>query len=261
MAALALSAQDVLPYTHFIFANVGADSENPDTLRYIDAVAKPYAQAHGLHIVEVRRILRSGDDAPTLYEDIMSDTSNIPIPAFWGTAPVRRNCTSRWKIKVIERWMKQHAGATKQERKPLGVGISTDESHRMRTDDPEREPYIIKEYPLIDLMMTRHMCQDVITKAGLPLAPKSACWFCPYRPKSEWVQFRRDKSDLFDKAVEVEVRVNEKRAAMGKTPLYLTSYGMPLDKAISLEKVQSISSSAMFADDDSMACESGYCMT
>ena len=256
MAALVLSAQSVLPYTHFIFADVGADSENPDTLRYIDTVAKPFAQAHSLHIVEVRRILRSGDDAPTLYEDAMRDNGNVSIPVYMtGGAPGSRNCTSKWKVAVVERWMKQHAGATKQERKPLGVGISTDESHRMRTDDPEREPYIIKEYPLIDLMMTRHMCQDVITKAGLPLAPKSSCWFCPYKRKAEWARLRSDRPDLFGKAVALESRLNEKRTAMGKDAVYLTASGTSLDKAIPL------ASNDMFADEDPMACESGYCMT
>ena len=173
MAVLVLSAQKTLDYTHFVLANVGDDSENPDTLQYVKNNDTPYANRHGLTIVEVKRQVR-GVDAPTLLEDAMGDNSNIPIPVYMsGGGPGARNCTSDWKIKVIEKWMRQNAGATKQNRVPLGVGISVDESHRMRTDDLEREPYLRKEYPLIDLYMTRAKCQEVILKAGLPLASVS----------------------------------------------------------------------------------------
>lgn len=257
MAALVLSARKQLPYTHFLFADVGADSENPDTLAYIDAVARPYAREHGLQIIDVKRVTRSGDDALTLYQDAMQDTGNVSLPVFMlSGAPGSRNCTSKWKIAVVEKWMRQNAGASKANRQPLGIGISVDEYHRMRTDDPEREPYIIKEYPLIELYLTRAQCQQIITNAGLPLAPKSSCWFCPYKRKSEWVRLRSDKPELFNAAVALEDRLNEKRAAMGKDRVFLTATGKPLGEAIPLASMN------MFADDDDpMGCESGYCMT
>lgn len=34
-------------------------------------------------------------------------------------------------------------------------------------------------YPLIEAGITRSMCRDLIVKAGLPIPPKSACFFCP----------------------------------------------------------------------------------
>lgn len=255
MAALVLSAQSTLNYTHFVLANVGNDSENPDTLKYVTSVAIPYAEAHGLHIVEVKRARKPGQDQ-TLFEDAWNENANIPIPVYMsGGGPGARNCTSEWKIKVIEKWMREHAGATKQNRVVLGVGISVDESHRMRTDDPEREPYLKKEYPLIDLMMTRRMCQEVITKAGLPLAPKSSCWFCPYKRRSEWSKMRAEQPELWAKAVELEQRIVAKRTRSGKDPAYLTAYNAPLENVIPLASIN------MFDDEDLMACESGYCMT
>jgi 3'-phosphoadenosine 5'-phosphosulfate sulfotransferase (PAPS reductase)/FAD synthetase len=36
-AALVLAAQGVIDYHTFLFANVGEDSENPDTLAYVRA--------------------------------------------------------------------------------------------------------------------------------------------------------------------------------------------------------------------------------
>lgn len=256
MAVLVLSAQGKLPYTHFVLANVGDDSENPDTLEYVERIARPYAEAHGLHVIEVKRE-RKPDQAQTLLEDAWNDTGNIPIPVYMSNAgPGSRNCTSKWKIAVIEKWMRNNAGATKQNRAPLGVGISVDESHRMRTDDPEREPYLFKEYPLIDLMMTRRMCQDIITQAALPLAPKSSCWFCPYKRRAEWMKLRTEHPILWEKAVELEQRIVEKRKRAGKDAAYLTAYNAPLEQVIPLASVN------MFDDDDDpLACESGYCMT
>lgn len=256
MAVLVLSAQGILPYTHFVLANVGDDSENPKTLEYVEQIARPYADAYGLSIVEIKRKPKS-DDVQTLYQETLTKKA-IPIPVFMsGGGPGRRNCTSDWKISVVKKWMRENAGATKKNRVPLGVGISVDESHRMRTDDPERDPYLIKEYPLIDLMMTRSKCQEIIIKAGLPLAPKSSCWFCPYKRRSEWTKMRTEEPELWQKAVELEQFIVQKRLDSGKDPAYFTSYNGPLEQVIPL------ASKNMFDldDDDPMACESGYCMT
>jgi hypothetical protein len=256
MAVLVLSAQGKLQYTDFLFSNVGDDSENPDTIVYVRDVAVPYAERHGLRIHHIQRE-RKPHQAQTLLQDAWNDNANIPIPVYLtGGGPASRNCTSEWKVKVIERWMRKNAGATKENRVALGVGISVDESHRMRTDDPEREPYIYKEYPLIDLMMTRSMCHDVINKAAIPVAPKSSCWFCPFKRKSEWSRMRQTHPELFEKAIILEQRMNAKRAKAGKDSAYLTATGLPIDKAIAA------ASRDMFDDDeDPMACESGYCMT
>lgn len=42
-AALVLPAQARIDFPVFLFSNVGDDSEHPDTLRYVEDVAKPYA--------------------------------------------------------------------------------------------------------------------------------------------------------------------------------------------------------------------------
>ena len=254
MAALILSAQHRLDYTHFLFSNVGSDSENPQTIEYIKDVAKPYAAAHGLEIIEIQRATRDGTPI-TIYGDIMGDSSSICIPVHLiGSGPASRNCTSKWKADTVERWMRKHAGASKTNRLPLGVGISIDEYHRMRTDDPDREPFIRKEYPLIDMRLTRSDCQVIITAAGLPMAPKSSCYFCPFKRRSDWAKLRAEQPELFQRSIEIENRINEKRRAAGKDPAYLTAAEKPLDQAID-------GVTANFFDDDPLACESGYCMT
>ena len=50
-AVLVLQAQGKLNYDEFVFANVGDDSENPETLEYVNRYSKPFAAAHGIRLV------------------------------------------------------------------------------------------------------------------------------------------------------------------------------------------------------------------
>lgn len=258
VAAMVLSAQGKLPYTHFIFADVGRDSENPDTLHYIDNVVKEYAERHGLHYIETKWE-RTEDRAQTLHAALVEDRNDIAIPFHMkGSGPAWRNCTTYWKVKVIDRWAKAN-GATLKQRIPIGIGISTDEAHRMRTDDPKRDRYTIKEYPLIDLGLRRGDCVDIIEGAGLKIPPKSSCWFCPYKVDRDWAELRRKHPALFDKAIDLEETIQAKRAKFGKRDdVYLWWRGK------SLKEFDLVESKNMFDDDDDaelMNCESGHCMT
>lgn len=265
MAVLILSAQGKLDYTDFIFANVGDDSENPKSLEYIKNVAIPFANNHGLKIIEVSR-QRSSDDKPkTLYQELLSD-KYITIPVYLNNSgPQSRSCTTHWKINVINKYAKKNCGATKKNRIEVGVGISTDESHRMRTDDPVRFPYTYKTYPLIDLMLTRAMCHDIIFSAGLPIAPKSSCYFCPYKKPRDYIEMHNDNPELFAKAVALENQLNAKiqyrtgeHGVKNKHVAYLTPTGKPLINLIDLTHAQMKLDGI---DDELFHCESGYCMT
>ena len=266
MAVLVLSAQGKLDYTDFLFSNVGDDSENPKTLEYVAKYAVPYAEQHGLRLIEMKRERRLPSQPQTLYQELYAEANYVPIPLYLnGGGPQRRSCTGKWKIQVVDKYVRRHYGATKTNRIEIGVGISTDESHRMRTDDPERDPYTYKTYPLIDLMMNRNACLQTIANAGIPIPPKSSCYFCPYKKTSEWIEMSRTEPDLFQKAVELEDMINVKLSR--RTTIHSdrpTAYGYlnktkrPLselrDRASMQPKMEGL-------DEDPLACESGYCMT
>lgn len=266
MAVLVLSVQGRLDYTEFLFSNVGNDSENPKTLEYVNNIAKPYAETYGLKIVEMSRQRRLPTQPQTLLQEVYAEAKYVPIPLYLnGGGPQKRSCTGKWKIEVVDKYVRKNYGATKNNRIEIGVGISVDESHRMRTDDPERFPYTKKTYPLIDLMMNRKNCVDVISSAGLPIPPKSSCFFCPFKKPSEFVQMEKEDPILFSKVVDLENMINEKlshrvskysdrETAYG----YLTSARMPLIELVAQNKQQT--KIAGF-DDDVLHCESGYCMT
>jgi len=112
MAVLVMAAQGRFQYDAFLFANVGDDSENPDTLAYFDKVAVPFAARAGQTLIELKKMRRDGS-VDTLYQNIMGDNKSIPIPARMNGsgAPGNRTCTVDYKIRVIAKWQKMN-GAT-----------------------------------------------------------------------------------------------------------------------------------------------------
>lgn len=250
-AVMVLAAQGRIHYDAFVFANVGADSENPATLEYIENYTKPYAKEHGLNFVEVSRVRRG--EPLTLLEFATEENRTIPLPVYLASgAPSNRQCTIEFKIFVVDRWAKKQGA----KQAVTGLGISTDEIHRARTTEwyTDKITNLTKkrEYPLIDLMLSRDDCHTLIREAGLPLAPKSSCWFCPFQKPSSWTEMRQANPEMFDKAVELENRLNEKREYLGRDRVYLHSRKTPLELAVGMQE-------NMFSEFDN--CESGYCFT
>ncbi len=292
-AALVLAAQGRIDYRTFLFCNVGADSENPDTLTYVRDIAKPFAARHGLTFHEVERTRRDGS-RETIYGEITrSDNRSIGIPVYMGSgAPGNRSCTIDFKIAVVDKWLKQHTErgaihAMKEallrrsalgkldkealkrlmgtlngffaEQEPLaivGLGISLDEIQRVKPNmDVNTMAWKVNAHPLIfdvPRPLTRHDCLSIIADAGLPVPPKSSCWFCPYHSTRAWQDLRLTRPDLFEKAVQLETLINERRAMLGKDRVWLSSKLKPLSR-VTTDLVQ------LSLPEQEEMCESGYC--
>jgi hypothetical protein len=254
MAALVLAAEGKLKYDAFLFCNVGEDSEHPATLEYFRDYAQPFAAGASIPLHELRRNV-SGGDVRTLYQKLTDpeDKADI-IPFFLDRTGARseRACTSEFKIRVVAKWLKA-AGATKADPASTALGISMDEYHRMRSNSGIAWQTL--EYPLVDLRLHRQDCRNIIERAGLPIPPKSACWFCPFHTRAGWQKMKDHDPDLFAKACDLEATVNEKRARRGKEPVRLTRHRMPLAETVR-DGLQ-----LEFSDTDLGMCESGYCMT
>lgn len=252
-ACLVLAAKDLIPYRTFIFANVGDQAESPDTIRYVADVLKPYAEQSGIEWIDIQRTGKDGKKWD-LYDNLYEAQRSIPIPAFMpGGMPGTRQCTERYKIKPIARWIKKNApGCT------LGKGISTDEPARAK---PSRESDgYASAYPLIELGLDRKDCLRIAKEAGLPQPPKSSCWFCPFKTTDQWVTMRQERPEMFAKAIELEQHIQSIRLRIGRDPVYLSGIGgrkeLNLDHAI---PDQLGLFPAWYEEQDS--CESGYCMT
>jgi hypothetical protein len=197
-----LAATGRLDVRTFLFCNVGNDSEDPATLEYVERVAKPYAAAHGIELIELRKT-RFGEPE-TLYGRLTRPGSRfigIPVRMTGRSdgAPGRRSCTKDFKILVIARWLKQH-GATPEHPAIVNLGISMDEVERAKSPNASGIAWERLAYPLLDRRLYRDNCMELIRRAGLPIPPKSACWFCPFHSLREWREMRRSRHELFDRA-------------------------------------------------------------
>jgi hypothetical protein len=228
VAALVLASQGKIDYRTFIFANVGDDSEYPATMAYLRDVAIPFAETHGLEMVEVRKTKRDGT-TETLLEKLYRTKRSIDIPVrMYNGAPGKRGCTADFKIKPVAKEMRRR-GATKASPGMVGIGISLDEWTRMKGS---QLPHIINDYPLVEMGITRQDCLKIIKDAGLAIPPKSSCFFCPFHSIPVWQDLWSKEPELFARAVQLERMINERRASMGLQSLWLTSRARPLDEVI-----------------------------
>lgn len=255
VAALALAAAGRIDFRTFLFANVGEDSEYPGTLDYFRRYALPFAKANDIELRELHRIRRDGS-TETLYGRLSKEGSlSLPIPVRMSNgAPGTRSCTVDFKIKVIGKELKRR-GATADNPAVVGIGISLDEVQRANAS--RAKPYEQIVYPLLDLRLRRIDCFDVIRGAGLPIPPPSECWFCPFHRPEKWGDLRRNEPELFAKACDLERQLNNRRASLGKDPVWLTRFAKPLDVAIPDGQ-----DTLPFDEwDETALCDSGRCFT
>lgn len=232
-AMLVLAATGRIHADVALFANTGDDSEHPATLEYVRNIAIPYGYKHHIPVIELKRYVNG--KVRTLLGHIMDhddpNTLREPIPIYGSNgAPLSRSCTADWKIKVLGRWLKDRGFGTDRGIADVLIGISVDEIERAGRG--KNEKYENRRYPLLDLGLTRSHCEQVIRDAGLPVPPKSACYFCPFHRPQTWREMRRDEPELFQKSQELEDLLNSRRAHIGKAPVYLTGKGKRLSDAI-----------------------------
>jgi hypothetical protein len=265
-AALVLAAQGKLPATDdsnrwdcFLFANVGEQAESPSTLRYIEDFAMPFAEMHGIEVRELRKVRRDGTPRD-LYDDLHTGSRSIGIPVRMASgAPGTRRCTVDFKIAVIQKELRRMGARDEDGKRAIvGIGISMDELQRAKdwgVPNPQ-SPIQVKEYPLLRLRLRRRDAMQIIAEAGLPEPPRSACWFCPFHSRAEWTRLKRERPDLFDKAVSLERMLNDRRLELGKDQVWFTDFLRPLDQVIHDQ---------MTLDDewggDGATCDTGHCFT
>lgn len=136
------------------------------------------------------------------------------IPAFVanndGTVGIqRRQCTSDFKIEMIQRKLRTLIG--RDANTTQWIGISLDEVHRIK---PSRKKWIFNRYPLIEHRMTRHDCLTWMVAQKFPTPPRSACVFCPYHSDMEWARLKREEPAAFTHAVEHELALQHAYASV-----------------------------------------------
>lgn len=152
-----------------------------------------------VHRVEYGNLLTD-----TLSERPKGKFLRVDIPAFIVSngkvdGLINRSCTRDYKIKPIQRKLRDILGFKKGARIKGGVrviqwiGISLDEVHRMK---PSREAWIENRWPLIDARMNRHNCLLWMQRNGYPQPPKSSCMFCPYHSNNQWLALPEEEREI-----------------------------------------------------------------
>ena len=140
---------------------------------------------------------------------------------------VRRQCTSEYKIDVIDRFIRREViGLAPRQRWPKDrvvrqwIGISCDEFQRMKKTTSANR---VLWHPLIEAEelqrtppgtlrgitrgFTRKDCLRWLSDHGYPEPPRSACIGCPFRRNKEWLRLTRDE---FADACEVDRLIRER---------------------------------------------------
>lgn len=122
-----------------------------------------------------------------------------------GVGRLRRQCTGRWKIDPIRRWLQANRNKKTVE---LWIGISTDEALRMRPSDVK---YITHHWPLIEKRMSRNDCVVWLKSHDLEIPPKSACVFCPFHDARAWQELKRRGGEDWQRAIDVDNAIRKVR--------------------------------------------------
>lgn len=168
---------------------------------------------------------------------------HVSIPAFTAQNEgeslgiMRRQCTSEYKIKPIERFIKRTIlGLKSGQRMTVKVnqlfGISLDEAGRATRIKANSPHWSEPEFPLCDKMMTRADCLKWLDAFGVPhKVPRSACVFCPYKSDHEWVILRENDPDGWNRAVQIDDALRVEGTVMNRgcnDKLYLHKSCRPL---------------------------------
>lgn len=249
-AAMVLAAQSKIDYKTFLFADTG--DEHPETYEYIENVHKPFMEKHGMELRVLKRVSKDGETR-SIREEIEHEPNLIPLPVRLTVPrtgkhrapPLNRNCTGHWKIRVLEKHIREE-GATMHDPVMVGLGISYDEIQRM--SDSKRR-YQINDFPLIDGKITRDECRRIVKDAGLPSAPRSACFYCPFHNNDYWLRLRRKRPDLFEEVVELEREMSKRT---------LEKLGAPCTFKIR-GKMENLPDQQSLFEDGPDTCETAHC--
>jgi hypothetical protein len=209
--------------------------EMPTTWEYLREYMQPHLDPIGLKI-EIA-------DHSFSRVDLYANDGLTLMPAYTTEGRLSAFCSGKWKAEVIQRWLRSRG----VESCTQWIGYSLDELRRAKKD---RKAWCKTEYPLIDRMINRVMCEAIIRNAGMPLPSKSRCWCCPHQNIEEWREVR-SRPETWKAAVSLEEQINQKDPT--GAGLFLYSGRVPLQLA-TLEKDDGIAPPAH-------PCETGHCWT
>lgn len=141
------------------------------------------------------------------FEIVKSSLSKSLYTYMWDKKIVpskfRRDCTSKFKISPMRRYMRSLYG--KQEKFTQYIGIDYSEAHRVMTNDVQ---YITNCYPLVDNKIDREECKQILEEKGLLIPEKSGCYFCMFTSRKNWLKLLDEHPSLYESSMKLEQHAN-----------------------------------------------------
>lgn len=211
---LALIEQSKLPHPdRIIIADTGREKQS--TWDYLEKVARPRMRAIGLEIEIAPRSLA--------YVDIYSHQGTLLLPVYTATGKMTAFCSTEWKARVIDRYIRQTGGPVADKRIHW-IGFTYDERQRIKGEQG-------RLYPLVDMMLTKADVRQIIRAAGWPDPTSSACWMCANLDNREWREMRDNRPDEFEKACAFDEEIRENDLFNGGSGVWLHHSRVPLREA------------------------------
>ena len=195
--------------------------EMVDAAIFADTGAEPQAVYDWLDWLEkqlpfpVYRVMEKQGLTPSALNVMVSRTTGkhyfktaIPMrsqKADGSAPPLTRQCTTDFKIIPIYRKVRDLLA--KKQRCLMMIGISVDEVTRMK---PARVKFVTNTWPLVDKRLSRNSCVQWMKRHGYPVAPRSACVYCPYHSDKWWRQLKTEDSVSFASAVAFEAEFHKR---------------------------------------------------
>jgi hypothetical protein len=209
---------DIPPVDVLIHADTGWERE--ETYAFASHMA-PWLEERGVAVVTVssRSSQEIVDGGTKVHAPVFSkldegrnfNPASTSTPS--GRGQLKRQCTNRWKIQPLRRYIRAVLRERGVRNPPPGsvtmlLGITTDEWTRVRDSDVK---YIVHSYPLLDMGMSRQDCIAWLASHDLPVPAKSSCVFCPYHNQHAWGDMAAAGGSDWEIACQVDESIREKR--------------------------------------------------
>ena len=190
-----------------LFADTG--SERPETYAYLDTI-NAWLRSKGWPAVTVVKN-ESPKAGYTSLEHQLNTLKVLPALAYGA-----HQCSLVWKVAPQQKFVKTWAPAIAARAAGLTVtqciGYDAgprDGARAFKAEGKAGDGYT-NRFPLIEWGWDRERCMLEIAAAGLPVPPKSCCWFCPAMKKHEIAELHAAHPDLTDRAMRIERDAHEK---------------------------------------------------
>lgn len=211
---LVLIEQGKLPRPdRIVIADTGREKQS--TWDYLETTARPRMAAIGLEIEIAPRSLAK--------VDIYSHQGTLLLPVYTPTGKMSAFCSSEWKARVIDRYIRQTGGPIEAERRHW-IGFAYDERRRIKGDTS-------RYYPLVEAMLTRADVRALVRASDWPDPTSSACWMCPNMTNAQWREIRDNRPDEFERACVMDEETREENLLSHGLPCWLHESRGPLREA------------------------------